>query len=119
MSSEDVALDRLIHAPARLSIMTNLFVVEAANATYLVQQTGLTWGNLGSHLGKLEDAGYVEVTKGYRGKKPQTTIALTEGGRVALRRYRDRLMATLAPVVEEREPRPSPGSAILPAPGGA
>ena len=61
-------------APARLAIMTNLFVVDSANATYLLRQTNLTWGNLGSHLGKLEEAGYVSVLKGYNGKKPETTI---------------------------------------------
>ena len=92
--------DRLIHEPARLNIMTNLFVVENANATYLLQQTGLTWGNLGSHLAKLEDAGYVDVVKGYKGKQPQTTIALTAAGRTALISYREQLLAALAPVVE-------------------
>ncbi len=93
-------VDRLIHEPARLAILTNLFVVDGANATYLLQQTGLTWGNLGSHLGKLEEAGYVEVTKGYRGKKPETTIELTLAGRTALLEYRDRLLSALAPIDE-------------------
>jgi DNA-binding MarR family transcriptional regulator len=93
-------VDRLIHEPARLAIMTNLFVVESANATYLLRQTGLTWGNLGSHLGKLEDAGYVAVSKGYNGKKPETTISLTDAGRSALVAYRDRLLQALAPMSE-------------------
>lgn len=93
-------LDRLIHEPARLAIMTNLFVVESANATYLLQQTGLTWGNLGSHLAKLENAGYVDIEKGYKGKQPQTTIALTPQGRNALVRYREQLLAALAPVAQ-------------------
>jgi len=93
-------VDRLIHEPARLAILTNLFVVDGANATYLLQQTGLTWGNLGSHLGKLEEAGYVEVTKGYRGKKPETTVELTPAGRTALLTYRDRLLSALAPIDE-------------------
>jgi DNA-binding MarR family transcriptional regulator len=92
------AVDRLIHEPARLAIMTNLFVVASANATYLLRQTDLTWGNLGSHLNKLEDAGYVTVAKGYNGKKPETTISLTEKGREALLSYRDRLLDALAPV---------------------
>ena len=94
------SVDRLIHEPARLAIMTNLFVVESANATYLLRQTDLTWGNLGSHLNKLEGAGYVSVVKGYNGKKPETTISLTDEGRAALLGYRDRLMAALAPVAE-------------------
>jgi DNA-binding MarR family transcriptional regulator len=93
-------VDRLIHEPARLAILTNLFVVDSANATYLLSQTGLTWGNLGSHLAKLEEAGYVEVTKGYRGKKPETTIVLTAAGRAALLEYRDRLLNALAPIEE-------------------
>lgn len=91
-----VGVDRLIHEPARLAIMTNLFVVESANATYLLQQTGLTWGNLGSHLAKLEDAGYARITKAYRGKQPETTISLTPEGRNALVEYRQRLLAALA-----------------------
>ena len=82
--ASQAGVDRLIHEPARLAIMTNLFVVESANATYLLQQTGLTWGNLGSHLTKLEEGGYVEVVKGYKGKQPQTTISLTSAGRTAL-----------------------------------
>jgi len=99
-SQPSVDVDRLIHEPARLAIMTNLFVVENANATYLLQQTGLTWGNLGSHLAKLEDAEYVDIVKGYKGKQPQTTIALTPQGRTALVLYREQLLATLAPVAE-------------------
>lgn len=93
-------VDRLIHEPARLSIMTNLYIVESANATYLLRQTGLTWGNLGSHLGKLEDAGYVTVAKGFNGRKPETTISLTEVGRAALLDYRERIIHALAPVAD-------------------
>lgn len=81
-------IDRLVHEPARLSIMANLFVVESADVTYLLQQTGLTWGNLGSHLTRLETAGYVTIEKGYRGRKPNTTVALSDAGRAAFRRYR-------------------------------
>jgi len=94
-------VDRLIHEPARLAIMTNLFVVENANARYLLQQTQLTWGNLGSHLNRLEEAGYVEVEKGYKGKKPETTIKLTEAGREALVAYRNQLIDALSPVTQD------------------
>jgi DNA-binding MarR family transcriptional regulator len=93
-------VDRLIHEPARLAIMTNLYVVESASATYLLQQTGLTWGNLGSHLSKLEDVGYARITKSYRGKLPETTISLTPKGRTALLAYRQQLQATLARIAE-------------------
>jgi DNA-binding MarR family transcriptional regulator len=78
--------------------MTSLFVVDSANATYLQQHTGLTWGNLGAHLVKLEDAGYLELTKGHRGRRPETTLALTEAGRQALLAYRNRILAALAPL---------------------
>jgi DNA-binding MarR family transcriptional regulator len=95
-----VDVDRLIHEPARLSIMTNLFVVDSANATYLLQQTGLTWGNLGSHLTKLEEAGYLSMSKGFRGRQPETTIALTARGRAALLDYRRQVLAALDPISE-------------------
>ena len=99
-SAVPLDLDRVVHEPARLSILTNLFVVENANATYLLQQSGLTWGNLGSHLTKLEDAGYVSIIKGFKGKQPQTTIALTPRGRRALLEYRRQLLTTLDPIGE-------------------
>jgi len=89
------AVDRLIHEPARLSIMANLFVIESADAIYLLQQTGLTWGNLGSHLTRLETAGYVAIEKGYRGRKPHTTVSLTDEGRAAFRRYRAAMQEAL------------------------
>jgi DNA-binding MarR family transcriptional regulator len=88
-------VNRLIHEPARLSIMTNLYVVSSADATWLLQQTGLTWGNLASHLTKLETAGYVVVKKGFKGRKPHTSIALTEDGREALLKYRTAMMTAL------------------------
>ncbi len=97
-------VDRMVHEPARLSILTNLYVVENANATYLLQQTGLTWGNLGSHLARLEDAGYVEISKGYKGKQPQTTISITPAGRAALITYRERLLAALDPIGSSEVP---------------
>jgi DNA-binding MarR family transcriptional regulator len=92
------APDRLVHEPARLSIMANLYVVEDANATYLLQQTGLTWGNLASHVSKLEAAGYVAVAKSFKGKKPLTTLSLTPSGRDALERYRRHMLEALAPI---------------------
>jgi DNA-binding MarR family transcriptional regulator len=81
-------IDPVIHAPARLRLVRQLYVVDAADATFLVNATGLTWGNLATHLRKLEDHGYVAVKKGYRGRKPSTTISLTESGRTAFDKYR-------------------------------
>jgi len=88
-------IDTVIHAPARLRIMMLLHVVDAADATFLVNQTGLTWGNLSTHLGKLEESGYVAVEKGYRGKRPCTMIQLTDEGRSAFREYRAALRELL------------------------
>jgi DNA-binding MarR family transcriptional regulator len=82
-------IDKLIHEPARLKIMTQLYVVESADYVFLMGQVGLTWGNLSSHLSKLETAGYVEIDKGYEGKKPRTVLSLTEKGREAFRHYRE------------------------------
>lgn len=96
-------VDRLIHEPARLAIMTSLFVVDSANATYLQRQTGLTWGNLGAHLVKLEDAGYLVVAKGHRGRRPETTLALTDAGRRALLDYRSQILASLAPLTAPQD----------------
>ena len=89
-------IDPLIHAPARLKIVTQLYVVEAADATFLVNRTGLTWGNLSTHLSRLEKAGYVSVEKGYRGKTPCTMVELTRQGRAAFRHYRETMREALA-----------------------
>ena len=74
-------LDRLVHEPARLMVMMYLYNVESADYVFLVNVTGLTWGNLSSHLSKLEEAGYVNIEKTYKGKLPLTVCKLTEAGR--------------------------------------
>jgi len=81
-------IDRLIHEPARLIIMANLYVVESADFLYLMNQTGLTFGNLSSHMSRLEEAGYIEVEKSFVDKRPNTRLSLTEAGRVAFDEYR-------------------------------
>jgi DNA-binding transcriptional ArsR family regulator len=88
VSSDDIEIDRLIHEPARLKIMAQLFVVEEADFIFLMRQTGLTWGNLSSHMSKLEVAGYVEVRKEFLDKKPHTILKLTRNGRDAFKEYR-------------------------------
>jgi DNA-binding MarR family transcriptional regulator len=85
-------MDRVIHEPARLMIMAVLYVVESGDFTFLMNQTGLTWGNLSSHVSKLEEAGYVEVEKSFQGKKPHTMFHLTDAGRAAFRAYRQNMM---------------------------
>ncbi len=81
-------LDRVIHEPARLKIMTHLYVVESGDFVYLMRTTGLTRGNLSSHMTKLEQAGYVEVIKEFVDRKPVTMLSLTDKGRAAFLEYR-------------------------------
>lgn len=80
-------LDRLVHEPARLGVMALLYVIESADFTFLMNQTGLTWGNLSAHLSKLEEAGYLEVEKSFKGRRPNTSLRLTPQGREAFREY--------------------------------
>ena len=88
-------IDRLIHEPARLMVLALLYVVESADFLFLMRQTGLTWGNLSSHLSKLEEAGYVDVEKEFKGKKPHTMLHLTDKGRAAFRDYRQSMKQVL------------------------
>ncbi len=89
------SLDPLIHAPARLMVLTYLYVVESVDYVFLMRLTGLTWGNLSTHLGKLEAAGLVEIKKEFRGKKPHSTIRLTPQGRTAFQAYKSSMQQVL------------------------
>ncbi|MFN2122973.1 MAG: winged helix-turn-helix domain-containing protein [Candidatus Promineifilaceae bacterium] len=80
-------IDRLIHEPARLSVMALLYVIESADFTFVMNQTGLTWGNLSAHLSKLEEAGYIQVEKRFKGRRPNTNLQLTPKGRQAFDAY--------------------------------
>jgi DNA-binding MarR family transcriptional regulator len=80
-------LNRLVHEPARLMILAHLHVVESADFLFIMRQTGLTYGNLSSHLSKLDAAGYVAVRKEFMGKKPHTVLEITPKGRAALLEY--------------------------------
>jgi len=84
-------VDRLIHEPARLMIVTILSAVNSADFLYLQRETELTKGNLSSHLSKLETAGYIDIQKTYRGKIPLTVCKLTKIGREAFAKYRSQL----------------------------
>jgi DNA-binding transcriptional ArsR family regulator len=81
-------VDRVIHEPARLAIVSILAACESADFVYLRTATNLTQGNLSAHLGKLEEAGYVTIEKRFQGKKPNTLCRLTETGRAAFKLYR-------------------------------
>lgn len=89
-------LDRLIHEPARLILMSNLYVVEEADFVFLARQTGLTAGNISSHMTRLENAGYVSVDKTFVDKRPRTVYTLTTAGRTAFERYRGHVAGLLA-----------------------
>jgi DNA-binding MarR family transcriptional regulator len=86
-----VDVDRLVHEPARLMILANLYVVESADFVFLMNQVGLTWGNLSAHLTKLEEAGYLEMQKAFKGKRPNTLLRLTEKGREAFKDYTQKM----------------------------
>jgi len=88
-------LDRVIHEPARLTIVALLAGVEQADFLWVLNESSLTKGNLSSHLAKLEDAGYVEIEKTYRGKTPLTLLTLTPEGRSAFKEYKKSLTGLL------------------------
>lgn len=71
--------------------MAQLYVIQSADFTFLLNQTGMTPGNLSAHLSKLEDAGYVEITKEFIERKPHTALALTKKGRTAFKEYRQKV----------------------------
>ena len=88
-------LDRVVHEPGRLLVLACLSVVSRADFLYVMRETGLTQGNLSSHLARLEAAGYVTVEKTFAGKVPRTLLQITGSGREALLAYRDCLVDVL------------------------
>lgn len=92
-------LDPVIHAPARLRIMTTLIeaLEEGDEITFpaLQKLLDMTPGNLTTHLTKLADAGYVDIVKTFTGRKPVTLVSLTHAGRGAFQTYRSQLLALL------------------------
>lgn len=97
-AKEIATLDRTLHEPARLSLAASLYVVESADFVFLQNQTGMTGGNLSSHLKKLENAGYITVTKAFENSRPKTTVRLNTEGRAAFDRYTDALTTMLRAV---------------------
>jgi DNA-binding HxlR family transcriptional regulator len=88
-------IDRVIHEPGRLMIVALLSAVDRSDFLYLQHETEMNKGTLSSHLSRLEEAGYVEVLKTYRGKVPQTLLHLTNTGRKAFEQYRRKLKEAL------------------------
>ncbi|HEV2196657.1 MAG TPA: transcriptional regulator [Candidatus Acidoferrum sp.] len=90
-------LDKLVHEPARLVILTVLAEADEMEFRFLKEISGLNKGNLSGHLSKLEEAGYVAVEKFFRGKVPVTSLKITRAGRTALQQYRAQLKEVLHP----------------------
>lgn len=84
-------IDKIIHEPARLIIVAHLYVVESADFLFLKRQTGMSWGNLSTHMNKLESVDYVKVKKEIVDKKISTSVHLTDKGRSAFEEYRENL----------------------------
>lgn len=97
-------LNRLIHEPARLTIVAVLSNVKEADFLYLLRETGLTKGNLSTHLVRLEEAGYVEIEKTFRGKIPLTLVRLSSDGKAAFQSYRKSMKDILEPSKMRRVP---------------
>ena len=94
--SDITGIDRFLHEPARLAIMAVLLGCESADFQFLLAATGLNKGNLSAQAIKLEEAGFVSVEKGFRGRTPYTLYRLTEAGRQALDAYSRQLRNTLS-----------------------
>jgi DNA-binding MarR family transcriptional regulator len=81
------SLDRTLHEPVRLGVVACLYVVDEADFIFLQSQTGITGGNLSSHLKRLADEGYIDVRKEFEGARPHTTLSLTADGRARFETY--------------------------------
>ena len=88
-------INKLIHEPSRLMILATLNVVESADFLFVERQTGLTRGNLSSHMSKLENAGYIEIKKEFVDKIPRTLLCITAEGRDALQVYTNNMKQVL------------------------
>ena len=88
-------LDRVIHEPGRLIILALLSGLEECDYRYLVHETEMNKGTLSGHLARLEEAGYIQIEKTFRGKIPRTVLRLTDNGRVTFADYRKKLKQSL------------------------
>ncbi len=99
MNSEQLqtlsAIDRVVHEPARLMILTILYHLESADFIFILNQTSLTRGNLSTHLSKLESEGYIIIQKEFIDKMPRTLLRITPSGKNALLTYRDNMSQAL------------------------
>jgi len=87
-SFEELAhLDKVIHEPARLAVVSALSTCDGADFTYLQHVTDLSKGNLSAHLSTLEEASIVVISKGFAGRRPKTWVSLTAAGRTLVEEY--------------------------------
>lgn len=110
LSDRLLAIDRIIHEPARLVVMTSLSSCQSADFLFLQRLTGLTAGNLSSHLAKLEEAGLIWQDKQIVGKRPRTRIGLTEKGREAIQAHWQQLDRLRMQAAEEGKNADSPAA---------
>jgi DNA-binding MarR family transcriptional regulator len=96
-------LDPAIHSPTRMKILAYLAIVDSADFTFLLTQTGLTRGNLSPNLRKLEEAGYVTIQKTFVDRVPRTLIRLTDEGREAVGRYNRTMQRVLDELLGKRK----------------
>lgn len=94
-------LDRAVHSPARMMILAYLAAVDSADFIFLMNQVGLTRGNLSSHLNTLEEAGYIKIQKEFVDKIPRTLIHLTDEGRSAIHNYREQMRTIIDELLNE------------------
>ena len=90
--------DTVVHERTRLAILSALSAARSMSFRELKSLLGVTDGNLSVHARKLEDAGYVAVRKGFRGRQPRTTFALTREGRQALEAYLRHMEALISAI---------------------
>ena len=90
-------LNPLLHSELRLAVMSILIGVESADFVFLRNETGATVGNLSVQLDKLARAGYIEIEKGFQGRKPRTLCRITDAGRDAFAQYVEALQSYIRP----------------------
>lgn len=91
-----VDIDKTVHEPARLMILSILYVIDSADFVFLHKQSGLTRGNFSTHMSRLDEEKYVEVKKEFVDKKPTTIYSITAAGRTVLETYREQMKKILA-----------------------
>jgi DNA-binding transcriptional ArsR family regulator len=94
-SDDIIEIDKLLHEPARLKIMSNIYTTNSTDFLLLKKQTGLSSGNLSAHLIKLEKAGYVSIQKKFKGRRPHTTLKITKKGKEAFSSYKKKLISVI------------------------